>query len=287
MIETLTKQLEEHGPKAAFFVVILIGGLIAATIARRLTRWLVDRSGLDALAEKAGAARLLHAIGYRKGVSALAGSVVYAAGLLVTAAMAAESIGLTAVVDGVAAVLGFLPNLLAALVVLGAGAGLAGVLRGMAEGFGRGREDVDDPKVLGSLAYYGVMTLAVIVAAGQAGLETTLIETLLTTLASVTVAAIALAFALGSRGSFHNLVAGHFFKRLARPGDTVRIGDKEGVVVRYFGVSVVIRTKDGEELAVPCKVLLDETIGIQRLGAKARARLDGEGDTGADETAEA
>jgi len=95
----------------------------------------------------------------------------------------------------------------------------------------------------------------------------------LVVLAAITAAAIALAFALGSRHSFHNLVAGHFFSRLARPGDTIRVGDVEGVVIRYFGVCVVLKTETGE-VAVPCKVLLEQNIGLSRLGAKARADLN-------------
>ena len=100
---------------------------------------------------------------------------------------------------------------------------------------------------------------------------------LLVVIAGTTAAAIALAFALGSRHSFHNVVAGHFFSRLARPGDTIRVGDLEGVVIRYFGVCVVVKTADGE-VAVPCKVLLEQNIGLSRLGAKARARHDKPGE---------
>jgi small-conductance mechanosensitive channel len=157
------------------------------------------------------------------------------------------------------------------------GAGLAGILRRVAVGFGRRRGDVENPELLGSLAYYGVMTIAAVVAADQAGIETELIETLLVTFASIVAAAIALAFALGSRHSFHNVVAGHFMRRLARPGDTIRVGEVEGTVIRYFGVSVILRTADGE-VAVPCKRLLDNNIGLSRLGAKARAELEREGD---------
>jgi glycerol uptake facilitator-like aquaporin len=94
----------------------------------------------------------------------------------------------------------------------------------------------------------------VVVAAGQAGLETALIESLLTTVVAIGCAAIGLAFALGSRGSFHNLIAGHFFRRLARPGDRVRVGEVEGTVMRYFGVSVVLRTKDGEVAFAPLAI---------------------------------
>lgn len=277
MLEELRETVMKLLPTAALFLGVILGGLIASAIARRITRWAIERTGLDALAERAGAARVLYAVGIRKGVSHAIGGLVWAAGLLITAAAAADVLGLTAVADGAAALIAFLPRLAAAGLVLGAGLGLAGVLRRVAVGFGRRRDDVEQPELLGNLAYYGTMTLAVVVAAGQAGLETSLIETLLTTMAAIIVAAIALAFALGSRASFHNLVAGHFMRRLIRPGDSLKVGEVEGVVVRYFGVSVVVRTAAGE-VAVPCKVLLDHNVGMERLGAKARARREAEGE---------
>lgn len=272
MLEDLGQQVSKLLPTAALFVAVVVGGLVVSAIARKMTRWAIEKTGLDALAERAGAARLLYVIGVRKGVSHLVGGLVWAAGLLATGAAAADILGLNAISEGAATLIAFLPRLAAAGLVLGAGAGVAGLIRRAAIGFGQRRGDVEHPELLGNLAYYGVMTLAVIVAAGQAGLETSLIETLLVVLAAITSAAIALAFALGSRHSFHNLVAGHFLSRLARPGDTIRVGDIEGVVIRYFGVCVVLKTADGE-VAVPCKVLLDHNIGLSRLGAKARAEI--------------
>ncbi|PCC68979.1 Mechanosensitive ion channel [Nannocystis exedens] len=273
MFEDLAQEASRLLPTAALFVAVVIGGLVASAIASRMTRWAIEKTGLDALAERAGAARLLYAIGVRKGVAHLAGWLVWAAGLLATGAAAADILGLEALSEGAAALIAFLPRLAAAGLVLCVGAGIAGVVRRAAVGFGQRRGDVDRPELLGNLAYYGVMTVAVIVAGDQAGLETSLVETLLIVLAAITAAAIALAFALGSRHSFHNLVAGHFLSRLARPGDTIRVGDVEGVVIRYLGVCVVLKTADGE-VAVPCKVLLDHNIGLSRLGAKARADLD-------------
>ncbi|MCY1009030.1 mechanosensitive ion channel [Nannocystis pusilla] len=273
MFNDLAQEVSRLLPTAALFVAVVVGGLVASAIASRMARWAIEKSGLDALAERAGAARLLYAIGVRKGVAHLVGGLVWAAGLLATGAAAADILGLEALSAGAAALIAFLPRLAAAGLVLCVGAGVAGVVRRAAIGFGQRRGDVDRPELLGNLAYYGVMTVAVIVAGDQAGLETSLIETLLIVLAAITAAAIALAFALGSRHSFHNLVAGHFLSRLARPGDTLRVGDVEGVVIRYFGVCVVLKTAEGE-VAVPCKVLLDHNIGLSRLGAKARADLD-------------
>lgn len=269
----LEQQLRELLPTAAKLLTIVIGGVLASALARRAARWFVDKSGLDALAEKAGAARLLYAIGVRQGVSRVVGSLVWVAGLLATGAAAAEVLGLEAVSNGAATLISYLPRLAAAAVVLAVGAGLGGLLRRAAVGFAQRRGDVDDPELLGNLAYYGTMTLAVVVACDQAGFDTALVQTILVTLAAIGAAAIALAFALGSRHSFHNLVAGHFLSRLVRPGDTIRVGAVEGVVVRYFGVCVVVKT-DAGEVAIPCKVLLDQNIGLSRLGAKARASRD-------------
>lgn len=277
MLEDLGQQIIKLLPTAALLLAVVIGGLIASALARRAARWVIEKSGLDALAERAGAARLLYAIGVRKGVAHLIGAIVWVAGLLATGAAAADILGLDAISDGVAAMIAFLPRLVAAGLVLGVGAGVAGLVRRGAISFSQRRGDVDHPELLGNLAYYGVMTLAVVVASDQAGLETALLETLLVVVAGISAAAIALAFALGSRHSFHNVVAGHFFSRLARPGDTIRVGDVEGVVLRYFGVCVVIKTADGE-VAVPCKVLLEQNIGLSRLGAKTRAEYDKSGE---------
>ncbi len=281
MLDAIRSEFMKIWPQIALFLGVVIGGLILSAIARRLVRWAIDKSGLDGLAEKAGASRLLYAVGIRKGVAHLMGSLVWAAGLLITGAAAADILGLTVVGDGVAVVIGFVPRLVAAGVILVGGAALAGFLRRIATGVGRRRGDVEQPEVLGNLVYYAVMTLAAVVAADQAGIETELLETLLVTFASISGAAIALAFALGSRHSFHNLVAGHFMRRLARPGDSIRVDGIEGTVIRYFGVSVILRTADGE-IAVPCKRLLDQNIGLSRLGAKARANLEGRAADGAD-----
>ena len=275
MLEEIRKEFMKIWPEIALFLGVIIGGLILSAIARRVVRWAIDKSGLDGLAEKAGASRLLYAVGIRKGVAHLMGSLVWTVGLLITGAVAADILGLTVVGDGVAVIISFVPRLIAASVIMVGGATLAGFLRRVATGVGRRRGDVEQPEVLGNLAYYAVMTLAAVVAADQAGIETELLETLLVTFASITGAAIALAFALGSRHSFHNLVAGHFMRRLARPGDSISVDGIEGTVIRYFGVSVILRTADGE-VAVPCKRLLDQNVGLSRLGAKARANLDGQ-----------
>ena len=69
-------------PKIALVLAILLVGFVLAALAKRLTRWAVQKSGLEAAAERAGIAKLLYTIGARRGLAHLIGTVVLFCGLL-------------------------------------------------------------------------------------------------------------------------------------------------------------------------------------------------------------
>lgn len=276
-LERLEHMAEVMLPIAAQIGGVILAGLLLSWIARRMVVWVTRRTGLDALGERLGVSKFLYTIGARRGLDYVLGQLVWYAGLLLTAAVTADLLGLDAVAKGVEGVVAYVPRVAAAGAVLLGGSALANLLRRLVEGFGRRRDDVEHPQALGNVAYFGTIVVSIVVAAGQAGLQTQLVESLLTTLVSIGAAAIGLAFALGGRESFTHLVAGHFLRRLARPGDRITVAEVEGVVVRYFGVCVVLKTNDGE-CTLPCAVVLREHLELERLGAKARARTSHDGE---------
>lgn len=263
-LEHLVNELIGYAPRVALFFVVVLGGWLMSRIARRVTVWAVRRTGLEALAERAGTAKLLYAVGLKDGAAQALGLVVWLACILLTVAAAAEMLGLSAVAAGISVVMGFLPRLLAAAIVLIAGLAFAALLRGVVQRVGKGRSDIDDPGLLGQLLYYLILTVTVVMSADQAGLETQLVSTLVTIAAAAVLAGFALAFALGSRSTFQNLVATHYFRRAVRPGDQVRVGPHEGVVVRFSPVGIVLRSADGE-IVVPCKTLMEDAVHIDRV----------------------
>lgn len=265
ILELIRTRAMEYAPDIALFFAVVLGGIVLSALGRRLAKWGVRRTGLEALAERFGVAKLLYSLGIKRGLAHVVGSIVWFSGLLLTAATASEMLGIASVASGVAAIMGFLPRLFAALAVLTGGVALGGMLRRVVAGLGKKGGDLEEPDVLGNVVYYAVVAIAATVAAGQAGIETGLLESLMTTAVSLVLAGLALAFALGSRPSFTNLVAGHFFRRLARPGDRVTVGDISGVVLKYVGVSVLLRTDDGSQVAVPCERLLSDSVGLQRV----------------------
>ncbi len=269
-LRVLTDQLVGLAPTAALFVGVLLGGLVGASVLRRIAVWAAEKSGLDGLAERAGAARVLYAVGIKRSVAHVLGTTVWLAALLITLAAAAEILGLSAVTTAVSGVVVFLPRLVAAAGLVVAGAALASLLRSVVRRVSKRDDEVDSPPAIASLVYYVVVTVSVLVAADQAGLETGLVDDLVTASLAIGLAGVALAFALGSRDAFRNLVAGHYLRRLIHTGDEVEIEGHRGVVVRFSPVAVVLRTERGQRI-VPTRSLLDGTIEIVASAGVPRA----------------
>lgn len=260
-LRELYRQLLSYAPTIALFFAVIVAGLIAASILRRLTVWAVEKSGLDALAERAGAAKVLYAIGIKRSVAQTLGMVVWLSTILVTLAAAAELMGLSAVTSAVGVVVSFLPRLVVAAVVMVGGAALASILRGIVRRMSKAQGEVESPAAIASLVYYVIITVSVLVAADQAGIETQLVDGLVTICVAIALAGVSLAFALGSRDAFRSLVAGHYLRRLIDKGDEIEIEGHRGVVVRFSPIAVVLRTERGERI-VSTRSILDGTIDI-------------------------
>ena len=272
MLELIWARALQVAPRVLLVLVVLIGGLIVSAILRRLGRWLVRKSGLEALAESVGIAKLLYAVGIKKGLAELVGSLAWLAGVLLTIAAVADLLDLEAVSTITALAIRFLPRLFAASAVLLAGIALASVVRRLVSRFGRRSDDLERPDFVAKLAQYVILTVTVALAADQAGLETDIVYALILVVVGVGLASVGLSFALGARPVFGKLAARHYFAGHAEPGDRVKVGDHEGVVVRYSAVAMVLDLGDGRQLVVPCDQLLAEPVVVEPLTGVSSSR---------------
>ena len=90
------------------------------------------------------------------------------------------------------------------------------------------------------------------VAAGQVGIDTTLLVALVAILFGVLFGAIALAFSFGATTTIANLLAAQSIAQTYSAGDSIRIGDIEGKILRITRTSLVLETREGQTL-VPAK----------------------------------
>lgn len=266
-LERITDEFAVAVPQILLFFGVLVGGLILASLARKLTAWLVKRSGLEALGERFGVAKMLYAVGFKAGLSHALGSVAWVTLLLFTVAACAEVAGLDVVASGIGIMMSFLPRLLAAAAVLVGGVSLATALRGVLRRLGRARKDVDEPDVVATVAYYLVVTIAGVMAADQAGLETELVGTLVTVGVAVAAASAGFSFAMASRPALANLVASHYLRRCIKPGDQLIARSCQGVVASMTASHVVVQTETGV-VHLPNQLVMASEFEVQGAGRR-------------------
>lgn len=256
------REIEAVAPTAGWVLVTLVTGSLLAWVAGRVTRWAVRRVGLESLGEKAGVAKLLYAVGLRSGLATLLGKAVFWAGLLLTFSAVAELLGLPGLASIGATVTAYLPRVFAAGAILVAGAWLGAAAQGLVQRAGERSGRLAAPAMVGRIAQFGIVLVAATLAAQQAGLETSLVQTLIAIVLAGAVLAVSLAFALGSRPLFRNLLSRPYVQPHVPVGARVRAGEVEGHLLKFTSVAAVLKLEDGSVHFVPCEQLVREGFGL-------------------------
>jgi hypothetical protein len=190
-------------PNLLSALVIVAVGFILSRVAGTLVRRVLGRLGFDAfvrrqfpIADRAKAS---------PSASKMLGSAVFWLGILVTAAMAADSLGLTALSAGIKRVLAFVPNLLVAVAILAIAAWAAKMIAGLVERVAG--------RTLARAAQAAVMVMAGFMALDQLGVARNIVTATFVALLGTVAVAAAIAFGVGNIG-----LARETTQRLVRRG---------------------------------------------------------------------
>lgn len=185
-------------PSIVGALLLLIIGWIVAGFVGGLVARLLRKVGVDQVATKAGITAFLERARLKLDAPGLIGGIVTWYVRLIFVVMAANAVGITAVSAVLTQIIGFIPNLLVALLILGAFAWLAGVTRNLVTGATESAA-VPNSGALAMLAYATVLGFGIIAAASQIGVAESLLNILFTGVVAAIALAFALAFGLGGR----------------------------------------------------------------------------------------
>jgi hypothetical protein len=185
-------------PSIVGALLLLVIGWIVAGFVGGLVARLLRKVGVDQLATKAGITAFLQRARLSLDAPGLVGGIVKWYVRLIFVVMAANAVGITAVSDVLGQIIAFIPNLLVALLILGAFAWLAGITRNLVTGATESA-GVPNSGLLATLAYATVLGFGIVAAASQIGVAATLINILFTGIVAALAIAIGLAFGLGGR----------------------------------------------------------------------------------------
>ena len=178
-------------------LLLIIGWIVAGFIGGILAKFL-RTIRIDDLAERSGIAGFLRKAKVRADAAGVIGGLVKWYVRLVFILMAANAVGLTAVSGIVNQVLGFIPNLLVAILIVGVFSWLATTAKDLVTGAVE-TAGLPNANGLGMLTFVTVLAFGIVAAANQIGVAATLINTLFMGVVGALALAFGLAFGLGGR----------------------------------------------------------------------------------------
>ena len=180
-----------------FLVILLIGWIVASALAKAVT-FLLRKVGFDRIADRIGLSRLGQQSGIKTDAADILGKLVYWFVFLIFLVPAVNALGLTTVSDLLGRVIGYLPNVFVAILVLFLGTLAATLVADIVRG-ASASANVGNPNLFSNIARYAILGFVAIVALEQLGIATSLLNILFTAIVGAAALAAGLAFGLGGQ----------------------------------------------------------------------------------------
>ncbi len=258
ILEGLVGFITELVPRLVTGLVVLVIGIIVAKIIERILRTTFFRLKVDSLLDKIGITRTARSLGVRGSLSESTARMIYWLLVILFVRGAANSVGLAIVSDAIGSFFAYLPNLIAAFLVVMLGNVVAqfagGTVRQSAADSG-----VDYAPALGRAVTAGILFIVTIMAISQLGIDTEMIRTVVVIGLAGGALGLALTFGIGSRDITKNLMAGFYARRLFQVGEELEVGGVRGVLTAITPTQILLEV-DGKTVSVPNRCLLEETV---------------------------
>jgi small-conductance mechanosensitive channel len=260
VIQRAGDQLGEFLPRLGGALLLFLLGLLVARIAGRLTRKALLRAGLDRVAERAGANELLGRGGLGGSLSALVGAAVRLTIIVIAAFAALTLLGLAFLSDSLNHGVLFIPRLLTALALVLVGLVVGALARAWVE---RTSAQLDFPVAVGPVAQVLVVAIFALCAAAEARVAVAPLVVVALVLFGAIAVTLALAFGLGAREVARSLTSGRYARADFAVGQTIRVGDVRGEILRIDAAAVTLQAGD-ERIRIPNSVVVEQIVVIEQ-----------------------
>jgi len=193
-------------PRLIGFLVILIVGLIIATVVSKALTFLLRKVGFDRLAERIGLTRFDQRMGVHLDPAGVLGKVVYWFILLIFLVPAADALGLPAVSNILNTLVAYIPNVFVAILVLFLGTLAATFVADIVRG-ATASANIGNPSIFAGIARWAIIGFSALVALEQLKIAPDLINELFGAMVAAVAIAFGLAFGLGGQDTARRWLA--------------------------------------------------------------------------------
>jgi hypothetical protein len=197
----------------------------------------------DALAERVGITAGLVRVGAPKPPSALVAVILYYVLLILVFQTALDVLGLKTVAEALGTFVAFVPNIIAALVIVLLGSAV-GRLAGRVISEGARNVGASFAQALGRAVHTLVLVLFALMAMSQLEINTNVIQIVSFVFLAGFALAMAFSFGFGTRDITRNIIAGFYSKKLYRPGDEVEIRGQKVVIKAITPIQTILERDD-------------------------------------------
>jgi hypothetical protein len=195
--QMLTKIMAYLPVLAGALVILIVGWLIAKAI-RRLVDWLLKLVRFDTLADRAGISGILIKGDLNISARELISGIVYWLIMIMVLVITVDALGLPKASDVLASLFAYIPNVIAALLVLIVAMFLASFVSGIVR-TAAGNANLPKPQVFAGISRWAIIIFAITISLEQLGIAPLLVSATFNIILSGICLALALAFGLGGK----------------------------------------------------------------------------------------
>ncbi|HEY3841134.1 MAG TPA: hypothetical protein VGL72_31400 [Bryobacteraceae bacterium] len=243
-------------PKVAVGILLAIAGLVAAKLIEVVLRFTLTRVRFDRLLERAGIDKTLQRIGIRQELNFFIPRLVYFLVLFVLARTASDALGLIAISSAIGAFFEYLPNIVAALLLLILGTSV-GQFVGETVAQSALSSGIEFGPTLGKLVSGVIVFVCAMMAVAQLRIDTEIVRIVTSFVLGGAALAFGISFGFGTRDIVRNITAGFYARKVLTVGKRLEVSGQQGVLVAITATHAILET-DGVETAVSNGTFLDQ-----------------------------
>lgn len=232
-------------PNVFMALIIFIIGYIIAKIIAKIVKKALKKVGVDAIGEKLNEIDIVQKANMDIKISDIASKFLYYFILLFFTVASTSVLGIPEISNLVTDIFTFIPNLIVALIVLILGTLLADMLRKVIS-TALTSLGISSAGLISSFLFYFLFINVVIVALGQAKIDTSFLSQNISIIIGGIVLAFAIGYGLASKDVMANIVASFYSKDQFEVGQKITIDGETGIVNEVKKNALIIKTETGK-----------------------------------------
>lgn len=245
-------------PRATAAVAILLVGFLLSKTISRITKKLLENSGIDKFGEKLNEIDFLDSMNFKVVISNILSTLLYYLLVLIFLMASTDVLGMPAVSNLVSSFINYVPKLLFALGFFAIGLFVADFIKKIVfttcNSLG-----IPSAKVISTFLFYFMFIMIAISALEQAQMNTDFIKSNLSLILGGVVIAFGLGYGLASKDVVSSFLSSVYNRGKFEVGDIIQIGSVKGKVVQIDTTSITIY--DGQKrIIVPMSRFTTEEV---------------------------